>query len=375
MKKFLSFMLIFTFITVIFSGCGKEPQNIPNSAERTDVTQKTQTTDFNTSDGYKLSKAELVSESRLILTYTNSDKDTCMFRQYDLKSKLFTHQSEEFSMNDFNLRTICFLSNNFYILSENTCFVFDFNCNLVQKFPVPKKVSGHFGMASYWLSDDLKLTAYVKNSNFEADYLYIADSNGQNEKQIRMLGADLTITDLFFSEKSDYLGIEGVTIPQGKDESVDCYGYINLKNNETTFFQDDNTYMTHQGDIMLICDETAEYGAPRRGFVKTFDLKTKDRKEIKMKLADECEAANLASDSSYLVGMHKEESNHSFAFTIYKNGKEVNSANYVCPTEQTYTDISSSATELRMDMETKQIMAFYYDNTQNGYSILFIPFK
>lgn len=373
MKKLLSFMLIFTFITVIFSGCAKEPQDVPD--DEPNSTENMQVSNFNNFDGYTLTKAELISDSRLVLIYTNSDKEMCRFRQYDIKSKSFTHKSEEFNMNDFNLRTICFLSNNFYVLSENTCFVFDFDGNLIQKLPIPEKVSGHFGMANYWLSDDLKLIAYAKNPNFEAEYLYVANSNGQNEKQIRMLGADLTITDLFFSEKSDYLGIEGVTIPQGRDTSVDCYGYINLKTNETTLFQDDNTDMYHQGDMMLICDETAEYGATRRGVVKTFDLKTKERKEIKMNLADECEAANLASNSSYLVGMHKEEATHSFTFTIYKNGKKVNSVNYVCPTEQTYTDICSSATELRADMETKQIMAFYYSMEQQGYSVLFIPFK
>lgn len=377
MKKLLSFMLIFTFIVVMFSGCTEEPKDVEiNASNSTENTQKQQSYNFDESDGYKLFKAELVSDSRLVLFYINIDKETCRFRQYDLKSKSFTHESEEFSMNDFSLETIYFLSNNFYILSENSCFVFDFDCNLVEQLPVPENVLSNFEMAAYWLSDDLKTIAYVKNPNLQADYLYIADSDGKNEKQIRELKDDLVmITNMFFSEDYTYIGLEGGAIPQGSDTSVDCYGYINLKNYETTVFQDDRTYAIYKDDMMLICDKMVEYGEPRRGIVKTLDLKTKERKEIATFYADECEAINFASDTSYMVGMHKEEETHSFAFTIYKDGKKVKEAEYVCPSENVYTDICSILTELRMDMETKQIMVFYYNSEQQRYDILTIPFE
>ena len=179
-------MLIFTFITVMFSGCTEELKNVESAVSNsTENTQRQQSYNFDESDGYKLFKAELLPDSRLILFYINIDKETCQFRQYDLKSKLFTYKSEEFSTSNFNLKTIRFLSKNFYILSENSCFVFDFDCNLVEQLPVPENVLSNFEMAAYWLSDDLKTIAYVKNPNLQADYLYIADSDGKNEKQIR----------------------------------------------------------------------------------------------------------------------------------------------------------------------------------------------
>lgn len=376
MKKFLSFMLLFTFITTMFSGCMEEPKNVENSvSSSTENTQRQQLYDFDDSDGYKLFKAELVPDGYLILFYTNIDKETCQFRKYDLKSKSFTHKSEEFSTNNFNLETICFLSKNFYILSENSCFVFNFDCNLVDQLPVPKNILSNFGVMAYWLSNDLKTIAYIKNPNLQANYLYIADSDGKNEKQIRELKDDLVmVTNMFFSEDSSYIGLEGSTIPQGSDTSVDCYGYLNLENYETTVFPDDRTYAIYKDDMMLICDKMVEYGEPRRGIVKTLNLKTKEREEIETFYDDECEAINFASDSSYMIGMHKEENNNSFTFSIYKDGKKVKGAEYVCPSENVYTSICSISTELRLDMETKQIMAFYYDSEQQRYSILFVPF-
>lgn len=376
MKKFLSLMLIFTFIATVFSGCTEEPGNAEsNISSSTENTQQQQSDNFDVPDGYELFKAELVSDSRLVLFYINIEKETCRFCQYDLKSKSVTHESEEFSVNKFNLETICFLSKNFYILSENSCFVFDFDFNLVDQLPIPENTLSNFGVMAYWLSSDLKTIAYIKNPNLQANYLYIADSDGKNEKQIRELKDDLVmITNMFFSEDSSYIGLEGSTIPRGSDTSIDCYGYLNLENYETTVFPDDRTYAICKDDIMLICDKMVKYGEPRSGIVKTLNLKTKERKEIATFYADECEAINLASDSSYMVGMHKEENNHSFTFTIYKDGKKIKGVQYVCPSENVYTDICSISTQLRLDTETKQIMAFYYNSEQQRYTILFVPF-
>lgn len=361
----------------MFSGCTEKLNDTDvDTSYSAENTQKQQSYNFDEAEGYKLFKAELVPNSRLVLFFINIDKETCRFCQYDLKSQSFTHKSEEFSTKDFNLDAIYFLSNNFYILSENSCFVFDFECNLVEQLPIPENVLTNFNVAVYWLSDDLKTIAYVKNTDLQANYLYMADSDGKNEKQIRELKDDLVmITNMFFPEDSSYIGLEGSTIPQGSDTSVDCYGYINLKNYETTVFQDDRTHAIYKDDMMLICDKMVEYGAPRRGIVKTLDLKTKERKKITTFYADECEAINFASDTSYMVGMHKEEETHSFAFTIYKDGKKVKEAEYVCPSENVYTDICSILTELRMDMETKQIMVFYYNSEQQRYNILFVPFE
>ncbi len=369
-------MLLFTFIAIVFSGCMEEPGNAEsNISSSTENTQQQQSDNFDVPDGYELFKAELVSDSRLVLFYINIEKETCRFCQYDLKSKSVTHESEEFSVNKFNLETICFLSKNFYILSENSCFVFDFDFNLVDQLPIPENTLSNFGVMAYWLSSDLKTIAYIKNPNLQANYLYIADSDGKNEKQIRELKDDLVmITNMFFSEDSSYIGLEGSTIPRGSDTSIDCYGYLNLENYETTVFPDDRTYAICKDDIMLICDKMVKYGEPRSGIVKTLNLKTKERKEIATFYADECEAINPASDSSYMVGMHKEENNHSFTFTIYKDGKKVKGVQYVCPSENVYTDICSISTQLRLDTETKQIMAFYYNSEQQRYTILFVPF-
>lgn len=376
MKKLLSLSLIFISILCIFSGCTiNQGDSLDTTKEnRTENISEQQLTNLNCVDGYKLRVAELLKNSRLLLAYQNNDDQKYQFRQYDLKKRSFVYQSEEYSTSDFEINSLCFLSENFYVLSKDCCFVFDFNCNLIQKLPIPENISERFGTACYWLSDNLQKIAYVKNPKLEAEYLYTSASDGQNEKQVRMLEADLTITGLFFSTDSNYLGFEGVTIPAGKNTSIGCYGYIDLHTMQTTMYPDNKTYVVHQGNMMLICDKTAAPDATRKGVVKILNLETKEKAEIVMDTAEECETANFGSDVSFIVGMHKVETTYTITFTIYKDGKKINAVDYICPSEQTYIDLSSGGTQIRMDMETKQIFAFYYNTEQNNYTILSVPF-
>lgn len=377
MKRLLSLSLIFILFFCIFSGCAANQSTPPDNTKEkgTENISKQQLLDLYHIDGYKLRVAELLTNSRMLLVYCNNDSQKYQFRQYDLKSCSFTYKSEEYNTSDFEINSLCFLSENFYILSKDSCFVFDFNCNLIQKFPIPEKISERFGMAYYWLSDDLQQIAYIKNPKLEAEYLYTSTPDGKNEKRVRMLEADLTVTDLFFSTDSNCLGFEGVTIPSDKNTSIGCYGYIDLHTMQTTMYLDDKTYVVHKGNMMLICDKTAAPDVTRKGVVKVFNLETKEKTEMVMDVAEECETANFGSDVSFIVGMHKEETTHTITFTIYKDGKKINAVDYICPSEQTYIDLSSGGTQIRMDIETKQIFAFYYNTEQSNYTILSVPFE
>lgn len=384
MKKLLSVSLILILFFCSFSGCAVNRDDPPDTESNTNKTNKEkdtssvleqQTVDINHIDGYELYAAELVANSKLILVYYNNDNQKYQFRQYDLKSRSFSCESDEYDIPFIDRSSIRFLSENFYILSEGSCYVFDFNCNLIQKLPIPENISETLGAPDYWLSDDLQKVAKVAYINELEKYcLYISDPDGKNEKQVRVLNRDLiSVHDLFFSADSNLLGFEGGTIPTGKDTSIDCYGYIDLRNMETTVYPDDDTYIVHQGDMMLICDKVGPSGATRKGIVKTLNLETKEKTEIVMDVAGECEDANFApSDTSFIVGMHKSEATHTIGFTIYEHGKKINTVDYICPEERMFKYLESGATMVEMDIDTKQIIVLF---SGPEYTVLTIPFE
>lgn len=100
-----------------------------------------------------------------------------------------------------------------------------------------------------------------------------------------------------------------------------------------------------------------------------------DSTKKEFRIATDYQVKTFSAEDKSNFGMHKEETTHTITFTIYKDGKKINAVDYICPSEQTYIDLSSGGTQIRMDIETKQIFAFYYNTEQSNYTILSVPFE
>lgn len=383
MKKFLSIFIIvssMTLIIITFTGCENQPDNsqqpstISQSSSINNNTSedKTEFENLSKRDEYTLFDATVLHNNQLLLSYSNNN--SYQFVTYDINKKKIINSSDVSQFDRLRGNSIKILSNNFYVVSQNTCYIYDFSCSLVKKVPVPDKTADLGGNSLYWLSNDLSKIAYIKNPNNQGEYLYLSDLDGNSEKQIYEIGPKLSINDLFFSTNNNCLGFEGVTIPTGNQSSVDCYGYFNLSDNKPTIIPNDNTFISYVGDIMLIQDKIGKYNSHKTGKIKLLDLKTKEIKEIVMKFPDECEFSFLGINPEYLVGMHKNEDSYSLSFTIYKDGKETSLTEYKCSTEQLYTDIISAGTKVEIDEQTQQIFLFYYDSQSNLYTIQVIKY-
>lgn len=375
MKRFSIIIIVVLTVLLVFSGCSNT-QNETNEQKVENYTEVTADDSKNISEhnGLQLYKANLAQGSHLILVYADYDSAKMQFCSYDLKSNKIVSESEIYSINDYNIKSIKFLENYFYIFSASECCVFDLNCNLTDKFPIPENITKNFDSENFWLSNDLKKAAYVKYKNNYGDILYFSDSNGQNEKQVRPLDADLVISDLFFFYNTQYIGFCGVSIPEGKDLSEDCYGYIDLSSSKTTMFFEDNTYALHQGDMMMICNTTQAYDSVPDGVIKIININTKEKKEIALDSPKECETAAFASEGDYIAAYHYNEDKMQVVFTIYKGIKKIKSIDYKCSNEQELIDLTGSDVTLQADMQTKQLLVFHYNTEKNSYDILFVPF-
>lgn len=313
---------------------------------------------------YFFRECYLISDSRLLLGYYTSDY-IYQFKIYDLKTHEILCSSDEIQLENMHGAIIHLLKDNFYYLYNGKCYVYDFSCKLVKELSIPENTNC-FDSYQYWLSNDLSKIVYAKNPNNQYDCLYISNADGSNEEKIMTM--DVTsMADLFFSEDNNCIGFEGVTIPKGQDTSIDCYGYITLSDKKVKVYSEDKTWVTHAGDTMLISDDSIEYGAPRKGKVRTLDLSSKKHSIITTSFADECESAVLGSDLHYMVGKHLDEENLTAVFTVYKDGKESYSLSYKCDSKQSFIDLSGC--NFSFDVDTKQIITFYYNTVLKRYTI------
>lgn len=383
MKKLLTVFMIVSSLALListFTGCENQPDN---TEQKSEIAQSS-SIDNDTREGivefehlskrgdYNLIYAKVLHNNQLLLCYL--DGEFYQFATYDMNKKKIINISEVGQFHRLREYNIKILSNNFYIVSQSTCYIYNFSCDLVKTVPVPEETLSRVGNTLLWLSNDLSKIAYTKDLNNQGTYLYISDLDGNKERQIYEIGAELSITELFFSTDDDCLGFEGVTIPSGQQLSVDCYGYFNLNDDKTTIIPNDDTFVSYVGDIMLIQDKIGEYNSDKTGKIKLLDLRTKKTNEIVLKYPDESEFSFLGIKPEYLVGMHKNEDSRQLSFTIYKDGKEVSSAEYQCSSEQQYTDITAAGTKIEMDDKAQEIFLFYYDSQSDLYTIQSIKY-
>lgn len=359
------------FITV--TGCNSD--NIKDSKlERISVVSeneqnKIEFRELSNFEDYFLSECHLISDSRLLLVYRNIEY-VYQFKIYDLKENTILFSSSEIQLEKMHGQIIHLLKDNFYYLYNGKCYVYDFSCQFIKELSIPENVNCFVGY-EYWLSNDLNKIIYIKNPNLKEDCLYTSKADGSNEEKIMTLNPT-SIVNLFFSEDDSCIGFEGVTIPKGKDTSIDCYGYITLSNKKIKIYSEDNTCVIHVGDNMLILDDASEYGAARKGKVRTLNISNKKHSVITMDVADECENATLGSNSQYMVGEHLDEENLTAIFTVYKDGKKIKTVGFECTSKQNLIDLSGSQ-KINFDVSTKQILVFYWNTELEKNVIMSLP--
>lgn len=372
-KSSVIFVVLFFLVTL--TGCygnidtEKTTTNNMHAESTTNNDSRILIDDLHKIGEYNLYATKLLPNSKLLLCYLTQDLNLCQFKIYDLEKNIILSESKDITVNQFSVGTLTCLKENFYIISNQICYIYNFECELIKQINIPIDILNSFGKVNFWISNDLEKIVYIDNPNLESNYLYVSDTNYQNKKQICLLGDALTITDLFFSSNSKRLGFEGVTIPNGSVTSVECYGYIDMDTCETTMFVDKRIFITHSGDIMIVQSKVADYGIESKGVIKTLDLSTTDKNEFKMVFSDECENATTSPDGDYLLGMHKDYEHKSVVFNVYYKGKAIETIDYNCLPEENYWDFVSSGTEIMLDIETNQILIFYYDAEKTSYTI------
>ena len=335
-----------------------------------DVSKTKNIDELSKCDNFSLRSSVLLKNSTLLLCYSD-ETGLFKFQTYDLKSKCILNKSDEIKLENVRFNNIKLLSNYFYICSDTIVYVFDFSCKLVKEIKVPENTKIQFPL-KLCISDDLMKIAYIKPYN-ETEYLYVADADGNSEQQVLEMTYKLFIDDMFFSSDKKRLGFSGGSCPAMEQQSIECYGYINIEEKKPTVFIDDDTYMCNNGDTMLICDDTKPYGAAKKGIIKKIDLSSQQKNEYSLYYPEDCDSVCLSSDPSYFVGMHEDIDNNTIFLTLYKNAQKISEIKYICSSYEELGAIGGSLVRYDFDKETKQIIFCYYDKALKSNTIKSLP--
>ena len=338
------FLLFLLFLMSLFAGCDRTNEEGTQSKPSQDqgMIQKPTETEVHDpsremisldllshSDNLSLLSAHLLGEGRLLLVYGDQESEiqrediTLQFKVFDLESKTFIGESEIYP-NQFYFPSLCVLKSHFYLISDQTCFVFDSSCIPVKEFTVPEDTFFSYGPMKFWISDYLEKMVYESFG-----VLWISDLNGNNRQEIWKCSSDKPgIFNVFFPESSDCIGFYGGMITDINKQSEDCYGYINLSDFTHTVFVDDRTSAKIQGNIMLIQDKTEASGTPRDSY--------------------------LCSDQKTIIGIHTDSDKNVQTYTVYISGEKVTSVGFPCDSEKELNRMQNAF--IGADPKTKQII-------------------
>lgn len=398
MKKGYMLFLLLAVVLLMLAGCqrgkGKAASSLQtmleDSAEKEGKEEEKNSKEVELEDlwrdgEYTLIETALLSKGRLLLCYEKGS--SYQFKTYDISNRKIDSESEVLGLDgglNGGLNKLKVLPKYFYVFSGYVCYIFDDSCRLVLQMDVSDKIdsAGYGFSVQYWISGDLSKAAYIKTEEDGSEYLYVSNLDGSGEEQIYHMGVAesnnheavlaqeaLWVDEVYWSLDNTCLGFCGNVIPVGEDTSMECYGYIDLIDKRAEVFPDDETWVSYQGNVMLVADKAGERDAVRKGKVKLFSLETKERQEISTKFPDECDFVCLSMNPKYFAGMHREEKARSLTFTVYKDGEAFALAEYMCSDEQQYTDFTASSNSLALDTDTGQIFLFYYDTPSASYAV------
>lgn len=372
MKRIFHAALCLLLTAVIGGSAGCRSRQ--NTEHRAVILSESDTnmTDFeelSNNKGYFLSECYLIGDSRLLVVYYNTDF-VYQFKIYDLKQKKITSNSEEMLLENRHGHFLHLLNEYFYFFYGGQCYVYDFSCQLVKTIPIADDILTLMDVQC-WLSNDLGKMAYVKN-NGTAYLLYGSDTDGTNEECLAPAGVDLSPEEIIFSQDGSTIGFWGCAIPQGRSDSIDCYGYMIPEDGTIQLYCHDNSHAEFCGDTLLILnDSPMNPTAPREGKVRVLNLSDKTHAVITTQFADECEWAVLGSDVRYMVGVHLDEAALTLYFSIYRDSKMEKEITYQCRSEENFTDLAGCS--ISLDVDTSQLLLFYFDTALGKNVLLALP--
>lgn len=384
MKRILLYFISCLLTLGILNGCSNNaiPKQEVSSTLTSGVNQNTSVKvelDQLKSDGkYKLSGHQMTSNNNLILLYLalgSKNKSTIKIKVYDVYAEQIVSESQEVEQIGSRVPRIDIVSSGFYFTAENVCYVFNNIGKLVNQITISEEIARN----SFWISNNLDKTAYVKLvEKEEAWMLFISDIDGRNEKKIYKFGTnpnDLSgINELYFSRDDQRLGYKGDGFPAGgAEQSISSYGYIDLKDNSMHQTVKKNINVSCIGDKMIIYDELPNPNVLATGNVYIVDLASGKETKFSMDNKRESECVYLCSNPSYMFGMSESAGNPTQAsFTLYRNEKKV--VAFSCDFVSAAKRDTIFSGRVNIDMDRKKIYMGSYANDDGDYEIIAIDF-
>ena len=168
-KSSVIFVVLFFLVTL--TGCygnidtEKTTTNNMHAESTTNNDSRILIDDLHKIGEYNLYATKLLPNSKLLLCYLTQDLNLCQFKIYDLEKNIILSESKDITVNQFSVGTLTCLKENFYIISNQICYIYNFECELIKQINIPIDILNSFGKVNFWISNDLEKIVYIDNPN------------------------------------------------------------------------------------------------------------------------------------------------------------------------------------------------------------------
>lgn len=209
-----------------------------------------------------------------------------------------------------------------YIRGCTSYYIFANDGELVKKIVVPNESE----ISS--LSRDCTELVYLENTDDNPyGILVLLDIASGKKKNLYSLdfGPEdfITISDIWFSESGNRVGVFGQTIFDENESSADSYGYLNLRDQTKEVIVQEGKYVEMAGNNLIIYDQSMEIDQISSGEVLFWDLDSLEKRMFHTKEKNESQEVYPVNDSVFLTTLEETDENDQSTLIVrqYENGE------------------------------------------------------
>lgn len=299
------------------------------------------------------------------------------FDIYDLGQKkiLANCDLRKYGISSMNLQTGV-NEDYFYIFdyTQSSWLFFSYDGSFVKQIILPFDADYDRAVC---LSEDLSVLIYQsREPNGEGTgYPLIALNMESGEKRILYettgkKNAVCNFEKLYLNRDKTRMAFKGQTIPTEGEQSIDCYGYMNLKDGELELYAKNEIQAAGVGEHMMISDTKRPYGVESSGSVLLFDLNTLEKTEISTVTKEESQFVYPIREDLFFTVVDRNTSDGKKMASIrqYRDGQHTGTMEYL------YESGLDSIGFLDYDENTEMLFLQSYSTTELNYVTIQVPF-
>ncbi|MDY2629229.1 MAG: hypothetical protein SOW08_13120 [Lachnospiraceae bacterium] len=336
MKKIYLLVVILNAV-FLCCACNKASMNGKGTDQVPDT--MTRETDSVSTESPVMEKCVVSGEGRVVRFYAEPVKSEyevpaiVAFDIYDLiqKKVLGIRNLQEYRISSVDMKTGV-NTDGFYIFSHelSSYLFFSQEGKFVSQIKLPVDCD-----RAVCLSDDLSELVYQSQEpDGDGKPLIVKNLKNGEEKVIYTTAADVgcivDFEDLFLNKDKTRIGFKGQTIPEVEEQSVDCYGYIDLDTGQVRISVEEDITAACVEDQMVVFDKVRSYGKEGSGTVLLFDMQNLEKKEISTITKEESQFVYPVSKNLFFTVIDRDgpDGKRKAIIRKYEDGRNTDTVEY-----------------------------------------------